>query len=78
MKALKCDICNGYFDSISSRRAITKKTFPNRVEIGIVCNNGNYDNIYAYDICPDCYAAIKKAIDDRRKRGVDPFDDDLK
>lgn len=75
---MKCDVCGRYFDSIFSRRAITKKTRPNHVEIGILCNNGNYDSIYAFDICPDCYYAIKKAIDDRRKRGVDPMEDDLK
>lgn len=77
MKALKCDICGGYFDSVSSRRLITKKMRPNRVELGVMCDNGNYDDTYVFDICPDCYAAIKKTIDARRKT-VDPMEDDLK
>lgn len=77
MKALKCDICGGYFDSVSTRRSISKHTKPNYVRLDVMCDNCNYVTASAFDICPDCYAAIKKTIDARRKT-VDPMEDDLK
>lgn len=68
MKALKCDVCGSFYDY--NKREITGFAFLNvgRSAIGD-CS----------DICPECYKAIKKALDDRRKiRISDPNDDDLK
>lgn len=70
MICLKCDICGNAFD-------FGEKT-PNRVRLIRMYSTGNSDKIVDHDICPDCYAAIKKTIDARRRKTVDPFEDDLK
>jgi hypothetical protein len=79
MKALKCDVCGGYFDSICTRAEITETSIPNKINIYFHTESERImvrDNL---DICPDCYKAIKKALDDRRKIHIsDPNDDDLK
>ena len=69
MICLKCDICGNAFD-------FGGKT-PNHVRFVRVNSTGDLYKTANYHICPDCYNAIKKAIDDRRKR-TDPFEDDLK
>lgn len=76
-KALKCDICGSFYDGIPSLGSMKKTTRPNRLSIYYRSDNGNTTDDCFLDICPDCYAAIKKTIDARRKR-KDPFDDDLK
>ena len=78
MKALKCDVCGGYFDSICTRGEITDTSIPNKINIYFHTESERImvrDNL---DICPECYKAIKKALDERRKITVNPNDDDLK
>lgn len=69
MKALKCDVCGGYYDYINTSSEVTGFAYLNSND-GLVGDS--------VDICPDCYKAIKKALDDRRKITIDPNDDDLK
>ena len=77
MTALRCDICKAYFDTRSTKEAAENKTC-NRIAMGAYSNRGHYFSKLECDICPDCYAAIKKTIDDRRKITINPNDDDLK
>lgn len=70
MICLKCDICDNAFD-------FGEKT-PNHVRFVRVSSTGGSLNIANYDICPECYLAIKKAMDDRKKLRISPFEDDLK
>lgn len=77
MKALKCDICNNYFNSLSTKEAVETITC-NRIAMGTCSDKGRYFSELDCDICPDCYAAIKKTIDDRRKITIEPNEDDLK
>lgn len=76
-KALKCDICGSFFNSLSCISDVNKNTMPNDMTIYYHAENGNTKTVFDYDICPDCYNAIKKTIDARRKSS-DPFEDDLK
>ncbi len=76
-KALKCDICGGFFNSLSCISVINKNTIPNDMMIYYRASNGNTITLFDYDICPDCYNAIVKTIDARRKT-INPMDDDLK
>ena len=76
-KALKCDICGSFFNGLSCINIVNKNTTPNDILVYLRAENGNTITVFDYDMCPDCYNAIKKAIDDRRKR-TDPFEDDLK
>jgi hypothetical protein len=69
MICLKCDICGNAFDF--------GVKVPNHVQFTRIDSTGSPDRRRDHDICPDCYAAIKKTIDARRKK-VDPFEDDLK
>ena len=78
MKALKCDICGGYFDGIKKIWTMTENERPNRLYMYYQANSGQTMDDVEIDICPDCYNAIKKAMDDRRKITIDPNDDDLK
>lgn len=81
MKALKCDVCGGYFDSICTRAEITETSIPNKINIyfhteseGIMVR----DNL---DICQDCYKAIETTLNNRRKITIvcsDRSEDDLK
>lgn len=59
MICLKCDICGNAFD-------FDEKT-TNHVRFIRVISTGDYYNIGDNDICPDCYNAIKKTMDDRKK-----------
>lgn len=67
MKALKCDVCGGYFDGLEKLSQITKETKPNRILISYSTMNGNFIHEVESDICPDCSAAIEKALNDRRR-----------
>ena len=58
MICLKCDICGNAFDF--------GEKIPNHVQFARVTSTGNCNKNGCYDICPDCYNAIKKVIDDRR------------
>ena len=78
MKALKCDVCGGYFDSILTLAEITDAAIPNRINIYFHAESERIKVRDNLDICPDCYNAIKKALDDRRKITVNPNEDDLK
>lgn len=69
MICLKCDICGNAFDF--------GVKVPNHVQFTRIDSAGSLVRHTAHDICPDCYAAIKKTIDARRKSS-DPFEDDLK
>lgn len=70
MKALKCDVCGGYYDCSNNSSIVTGFAYLNRYE-GLVGDK--------IDICPECYKAIKKALDDREKLVItDPNEDDLK
>lgn len=67
MKALKCDNCGGYYGYDVTK--ITKIAW---------CQPGG-SVIIEKDICPECLAAVSKALEDvkMRKRN-NPLDDDLK
>lgn len=69
MICLKCDICGTAFDFAVK--------VPNHIQFKRIVSDGSLERHDERDICPDCYAAIKKTIDARRKR-TDPFEDDLK
>lgn len=76
-KALKCDICGSFFNGLCCINVANKNTTPNDILVYLRAENGNTKTVFDYDICPDCYAAIMKTIDARRKK-TDPFEDDLK
>lgn len=79
MKALKCDICGEYFETIKTIRDMPENKKPNRLYMYYQANSGQTKDYVEADICPDCYDAIKKAMDDRKKIHIsDPNDDDLK
>lgn len=77
-KALKCDICGSFFDSIARVSIINKNTKPNKLSIYYRADNGNAQDECDIDICPECYLAIKKTLDERKKLRISPFEDDLK
>ncbi len=73
-RAYKCDIC-GHLYSVDK---IAKKLFGTKgVALFERSISGVNHEEETFDVCPDCYMAIKKTIDARRKT-VDPMDDDLK
>lgn len=79
MKALKCDICGSYFDSIDTIRDMPENKKPNKLMIYYEAESSKKKFDLDVDICPDCYKAIKKALDDRKKIHIsDPNEDDLK
>ena len=57
MMALKCDICGGFFNGL---------TCINSMKVYYHASNVNTKTVFNYDICPECYQAIKKTIDDRK------------
>lgn len=59
MICLKCDICGNAFD-------FGEKT-PSHVQFVRVKSTGASYKTDNYDICPDCYNAIMKTIDDRKE-----------
>lgn len=66
MRALKCDNCGGYYDY--SVLDITNIAFRQRVAV-----------VEAKDVCPECLAAVSKALEDVKMRKMDnPLEDDLK
>lgn len=79
MKALKCDVCGGYFDGIETIKGMPENKKPNRLQMFYHAHSGQMKDDVDVDICPECYKAIKKAMDDRKKLVItDPNDDDLK
>lgn len=72
MMALKCDNCGGYFDLIGDGKT------PNYVRISNMDEFGKLTYRKSFNICPACLAAMMKALDDRKRRTVDPMEDDLK
>ena len=76
-KALKCDICGSFFNGLTYINVDNKNTIPNDIMVYLRAENGNTKTVFDYDICPECYNAIKKIVDARRKK-TDPFEDDLK
>ena len=63
--ALKCDICGTYFDYDSNYIGIVIKRY-NRYDTEMVRKEETL--LESVDMCPDCYNAIMKTIDDRRLR----------
>ena len=67
MRALKCDNCGGYYGYDVTR--ITKIEW---------CQPGG-NVVREKDICPECLAAVSKALEDVKMRKRDnPLEDDLK
>ena len=60
MKALKCDICGEYFDGTE---------IPNRLRMCYQDYCGNINHYMDVDICPECYLAIKKTIEECSEGG---------
>lgn len=74
MMALKCDNCGGYFN-FNKDDDVTTMRLLNRDERGnVYIVKGVRDK----DLCPACLAAVTKALEDRKRRTVDPMEDDLK
>ncbi len=67
--ALKCDICGTYFDYDSKYIGIAINRYNrydyNRYDTEMVRKEKTL--LELTDMCPDCYNAIMKTIDDRRK-----------
>lgn len=67
MRALKCDNCGGYYGY--SVIATTKVAF---------CQSDG-KVVTEKDLCPECLAAVSKALEDVKMRKRDnPLEDDLK
>ena len=75
MKALKCDICGGYFDGLTCLNDVEETTSPNKLSIYYRTDNGHVQDWCLLDICPECYMAIKKTMDDRIKRRIEECSD---
>ena len=63
-RALKCDICEAYFDYDSKYIGISINRY-SRYDPEMVRKEKTL--LELTDMCPDCYNAIMKTIDDRRK-----------
>lgn len=77
MKALKCDICGGLVEFVRIPQKV-KHVIPNKLQFYYKDEFDEKSGGSLFDICPECYAAIKKTIDDRRKITIKPNEDDLK
>lgn len=77
MKALKCDICGGLVEFVRIPQKV-KPVIPNKLQFYYKDEFDEKSSGRLFDICPECYAAIKKTIDDRRKITIKPNEDDLK
>lgn len=66
---LKCDVCGSIYNY--------GKEKPDSIAFFLYDDNGNGNQVSAYDICPDCYNAIVKALDGR-KAIANRTEDDLK
>lgn len=77
-KALKCDICGSFFNGLTCINIVNKTTLPNHICVYHRAQNDKTQTVFDYDICPECYQAIKKTMDDRKKLRISPFEDDLK
>lgn len=74
MMALKCDNCGGYFDFNGNDDVITMRMLNKDKRNNVYIVKGVHDK----DLCPACLAAVMKALEDRKRRSVDPMEDDLK
>lgn len=77
-KAVKCDICGSFFDGLIGLATIKKTTRPNKMAIYFCTDSGVTRNDCCFDICPECYLAIKKALGERKALRISPYEDDLK
>ena len=73
MMALKCDNCGGYFDFDGLR-----VKSPNGIDVIYMDRHRNIELVERMNLCPTCLAAVMKALEDRKRRTVDPMEDDLK
>lgn len=81
MKALKCDVCGGYFDGIKTISGMPENKKPNKLQIYYEAHSGQMKDDVEVDICPDCYEAIKTTLNNRRSITIvcsDRSEDDLK
>lgn len=72
--ALKCDNCGGYFDFDRDDDVTTIRMLNRDKQNNAYIVKGVHDK----DLCPACLAAVAKALEDRKRRTVDPMEDDLK
>lgn len=68
-KALKCDICGSFFNGLTCIDIVKKTTIPNDIMVYHRAQDGHIQTVFDYDICPECYLAIKKTMDDRKQLG---------
>ena len=74
MMALKCDNCGGYFDFGKDDDVTTMRLLNKDKTNSVYIVKGVRDK----DLCPACLAAVMKALEDQKRRAVDPMEDDLK
>ena len=70
----KCDICGQLYEAISLEHA-TGLVGTHKLAMRDLSLTRSEYNKEEIDICPDCYTAIKKTIDDRKKIHVSPEGD---
>ena len=75
-RALKCDICGGLVEFVTLEKG--RHIIPNKLQFYYKDEFDEKSKGSLFDICPECYAAIKKTVDDRRKITIKPNEDDLK
>lgn len=63
MRALKCDLCGNYFDYDKDHTGILIKRRGNGEPF-----TSDLVILSPSDICPDCYNAIMKTIDERKQK----------
>lgn len=66
---LKCDVCGSIYNYGEGK--------PDNITFFSYDDNGTSRQLSSYDICPDCYKAIAKALDGR-KAIANRIEDDLK
>lgn len=66
MKALKCDVCGGYFEGIETINGLPENKKPNRLRIYYQAYSGNTKKYVEIDICPECLAAVMTTLNDRK------------
>lgn len=70
MKALKCDVCDGYFDGIETIEGMPENKKPNRLQMFYKAHSGRMKGGVDIDICPECYKAIETALNNRTVAGI--------
>lgn len=66
---LKCDVCGNTYNYGTEK--------PENITFFAYDDDGNTRSLGSYDICPECYKAIAKALDGR-KAIANRTEDDLK